>query len=229
MICCSLKDTNFTKENLKDGSFQSQALVDASFDYYNIKICYWEPFVEGLEIEFQYDKQLTNSVIQVKGKDSLNLNISPDFVSIITNFKKSWDRANRDLHLKFPKKEELKKDLLPEEAKEAISEEFFSERKDSLSDFIESQNAVESATPYKIENYTGSMLFVETLFDKKKEKYILKDCTTTKIAISYEKQTIKNYNIESSKMNDNVKILFEGIHLPIESMLIFLIFRNLSQ
>ncbi|CAI2385812.1 unnamed protein product [Moneuplotes crassus] len=218
VICCSLKDTNYSKENLKDGSFQSQALVDASFDYYNIKTCYWEPFIEGLEIEFQYDKQLTNSVIQVKGKDSLNLNISPDFVTIITNFKKSWDKANRDFHLQFPKKEELKKDLLPEEAKEAISEEFSSGSKDSLSDFIESQNAVESATPYKIENYTGSMLFVETLFDKKKDKYILKDCTTTKIAISYEKQTIKNYSIESSKMNDNVKILFEGIHLPIEKI-----------
>lgn len=215
-----MKDTNYSKDNLKDGSFQSEAVLDASFDYYNIKTCYWEPFIEGLDINFQYDKQFNNSVIQVKGKDSLNLNISPDFVSIITYCKKSWEKANRDLQKKFGKRDQDMRDSISEEVKEMISDGIESSSKDSVSEFIESQQIVDIATPYKIENLTGSMIFVETLFEKTKEKYILKDCTTAKIAISYEKQTIKNYNIESSKMNDNVKILFEGLNLPIDSKLI---------
>lgn len=135
----------------------------------------------------------------------------------MTYFKKSWERANRDLKLKFNKKEEIKQDPLSEEVKDIFSEDVDSKSKEPVSEFIENQRAVDIATPYKVVNMTGNMIFVETLFDVKKEKYILKDRTTAKIAISYEKQTIKNYEIESSKMNDSVKILFEGLHLPIES------------
>ena len=75
VLCLKLKETTYNRENLHQGSFQSQAFLDASFDYYNIKNGYWEPFIEGLDIEFQYDRQQESSVIQVKGKDSINLNI----------------------------------------------------------------------------------------------------------------------------------------------------------
>ena len=104
------------------------------------------------------------------------------------------------------------------------------ENSESFFGLVGDNGAVDIATPYKVTNLTGNMIFIETLFENKKEKYILKDSQTAKIAISYEKQIKKDYNIESSKMNDNVKILFEGLHLPIESKLIFdLPFRNISE
>ena len=218
MLCCSLKDTTYSKKNLKGEVFQSQAVLDASFDYYNIKNGYWEPFIEGLDIEFQYDKQQENSVIQIKGKDSINLNISPDFVSVIANCKESWNKANKLLHKSSSSVEE-EKDMFSEEVKQGFksSEMIKTDERESLFELIENQDIVDIATPYKITNLTGNMIFVETLFENKKEKYILKNSQTAKIAISYEKQTRKNYDIESSEINDNVKILFEGLHLPIES------------
>lgn len=80
----SLKETNYSKENRIDGSFVSQAHIDANFDYYNIKNGFWEPFIEGMNIEFEYDKQLESKIIQIKGSESINLNISPEFVSILS-------------------------------------------------------------------------------------------------------------------------------------------------
>jgi len=58
------------------------------------------------------------------------------------------------------------------------------------------------------------------LFERSKsgnDKYILGDGQTTKIAISYEKQANKNTDAVGSKINDNVKIQFQGLYLPIES------------
>ena len=109
-----------------------------------------------------------------------------------------------------------------------FSDEIKTQERESLFNLIEEKNVIDVATPYKITNLTGNMIFVQTMFDDKKEKYILKDSQTAKIAVSYDKQTQKSYNIENSKMNDNVKILFEGLHLPIESKIILVIFIEIS-
>lgn len=75
-------------------------------------------------------------------------------------------------------------------------------------------------------------IFIETLFEHSKgtnNKYILCDGQTTKIAISYEKQASKNSDVVNSKMNDNIKIQFQGLYLPIESNYFYLIiYRNIS-
>jgi hypothetical protein len=229
VLCFTFKETNYVRENRIDGSFVSQAHLEAAFDYYNIKNGYWEPFAEGLNIEFQYDKQIESSVIQIKGKESINLNVSPDFVAVMDYCRKSWELAQKSLVKTNdpyePKK--LVQDLFSEEAKIGRSEEVKTDVRESIFQLFEDKNVVDIATPYKITNLTGSMIFVDTLFETKKERYILKNNQTTKIAISYDKQTTKSYDGINSKMNDNVKILFEGLHLPIESKpQISLTFRN---
>lgn len=229
VLCLTFKETNYMRENRIDGSFVSEAQLDAAFDYYNIKNGYWEPFAEGLNIEFQYDKQIESSVIQIKGKESINLNLSPDFVAVMDYCMKSWELAQKSLTKTTNDQYEPKKivqDLFSEEAKIGRSEEVKTEVRESVFQLLEDKNVVDIATPYKITNLTGSMIFVDTLFESKKERYILKDNQTTKIAISYDKQTTKNYDGVNSKMNDNVKILFEGLHLPIESKVHSLIYRN---
>lgn len=51
-----------------------------------------------------------------------------------------------------------------------------------------------------------------------RDKYILNNGQTTKIAVSYEKQTSKSYDKFASKINDNIKIQFQGLYLPIEKI-----------
>lgn len=85
VLCFDFNDTNYAKENRSDGSFVSQSQLDAQFSYYNINNGYWEPFIEGLNIAFEYDKQGESKVIQIKGKESINLNLSPDFVAVVNN------------------------------------------------------------------------------------------------------------------------------------------------
>ena len=219
VLCLSLKETNYMKENRIDGSFVSQSQLDASFDYYNIKNGYWEPFIEGLDIEFQYDKQFESSVIQIKGKESINLNISPDFVAVLNYCLKSWEQAQKDLKFTTNARGSLKdpQDMFSEEVKNDFEEDIKTNERISLFNLYGDDDVVDVATPYRIRNLTGMNIFVETLFEGKKEKYILHDNQTTKIAISYEKQTSKSYEGVNSKMNDNVKIQFQGLYLPIHS------------
>lgn len=219
VLCLSLKDTNYIKDNRVDGSFVSQSQLEASFDYYNIKNGYWEPFVEGLDIEFQYDKQLESKVIQVKAKESINLNISPDFVAVLNYCLKSWEEAQKSLKDTNTNQNVLheNQDMFSEEVKHITDGEIKTKDQIALFTFDEEEDIMDIATPYRIRNLTGNIVFIETLFGEKKDKYVLNDNQTTKIAISYDKQTTKNFDGINSKMNDNVKILFEGLHLPIDS------------
>lgn len=220
VLCLSLKETNYMRENRIEDSFVSQAQLEAAFDYYNIKNGYWEPFIEGLDIEFQFDKQAESQFIQIKGKESINLNISPDFVSVLNYCLKSWNQAQRNLELKA-KNEEFKQgevtEMFSEEVKQSPDDDIKTEERHTLFTLYEDEEVVDIATPYKVRNLTGMTIFVETLFEGKKEKYILNDSQTTKIAVSYEKQTHKNFEGIASKMNDNVKIQFQGLYLPIHS------------
>ena len=65
-------------------------------------------------------------------------------------------------------------------------------------------------------------IFIETLFENKSKgtnsKYILNNGDTTKIAVSYEKQTNESSDKMRNKINDNVKIQFQGLYLPIEKI-----------
>ena len=64
-------------------------------------------------------------------------------------------------------------------------------------------------------------IFIETLFEKSKganSKYILNNGDTTKIAVSYEKQTSESSYRIRNKIDDNVKIQFQGLYLPIDKI-----------
>ena len=64
-------------------------------------------------------------------------------------------------------------------------------------------------------------IFIETLFEKSKganSRYILNNGDTTKIAVSYEKQTSESSYRMRNKINDNVKIQFQGLYLPIDKI-----------
>jgi hypothetical protein len=215
----SLKETNYNKENRIDGSFVSQAHINANFDYYNIGNGYWEPFIEGMDIEFEYDKQLQNKIIQIKGNESINLNISPEFVSILNYCLKSYEEAQKIIKIKNGETTGANElNMFSEEVKSIFEhEEIKTEERSTLFSLNNDENVVDIATPYKVRNLTGLTIFIETLFDDKKEKYILNNGQTTKIAISYEKQTRKNFDGISSKINDNIKIQFQGLYLPIQS------------
>jgi hypothetical protein len=220
VLCLSLKETNYGKENRIDGSFVSQSHIEAEFDYYNIQNGYWEPFIEGLDIEFQYDKQMESKVVQIKGKESINLNISPQFVSVLNYCLKSWEEAQKTITTTFGKNDTSVEpmSIFSEEMKMVDdSTDIRTEERSTLFSLEGNENVVDVATPYKIMNLTGMTIFVETLFDGKAEKYILHDSQTTKIAISYEKQTRKNFDGVSSKMNDDVRVQFQGLYLPIQS------------
>jgi hypothetical protein len=69
---------------LPDLNFVSSSQIESKFNYYNIHTGYWEPFIEGLNIEFMYDKQMNSRVIQLIGKESIDLNISRDFVGVLS-------------------------------------------------------------------------------------------------------------------------------------------------
>lgn len=225
VMSLNLMETNYERENRSDGSFVSNAQLDASFDYYNIKNGAWEPFVEGLDIEFLYDRQVNSSVIQVKGKESINLNISPDFVAVMNYCWKSWNQAQKQLEKSMSVLDPYKdpQDIFAEEVKKANEEDLTGTvlrpgDRDTMFLLSKDDNVVDIATPYKVCNLTGSVIIVHTLFENAKEKYVLKNCQTAKIAISYDQQTHgRNYESADSKLSDCVKILFEGLNLPIES------------
>lgn len=157
-------------------------------------------------------------MIQIKGKDSINLNISPDFVAVLNYCLKSWEQAQKSLRLNPSQQDPSRemKDIFSEEVKTADKRSSFTKESNPLINLFD-EDVVDVATPYRIRNLTGKIIFVETLFGMNKEKYMLHDNQTTKVAISYEKQTSTNYDGINSKINDNVKILFEGLYLPIES------------
>lgn len=119
--------------------------------------------------------------------------------------------------------------MFSEEVKSIFeNEEIKKEERNTLFTLDSDENVVDIATPYKVRNLTGVTIFIEPLFEDKKEKYILNDGQTTKIAISYEKQTRKNFEGINSKINDNIKVQFQGLYLPIQSNFSFN-YRNLSE
>ena len=83
VISLDLNETGYSKKTRIDGNFTSESVLLANLKYYNVNNGYWEPFVEGLNISFEYDKQFETRVFQVKGKELINFNLSPDFVAVI--------------------------------------------------------------------------------------------------------------------------------------------------
>lgn len=229
VLWLKLRDTNYSKDIRIDGSFVSQSQLNASFYYYNSINGYWEPCIESLDIEFFYDMQGESKVFQVKGKELINMNISPSLISVINTCWDSWNQAQvqieKDRRRSRSRGSDSFKDsadFLSEDSKLKFEESKTSSLSELTSGLYSGQNEsnlVDIATPYKITNYTGLTIFIETLFDDKKQNYILKDGNTTKIAISYEKQAHRGSNGIISKLSDDVKIQFEGLYLPIKSKL----------
>ena len=153
------------------------------------------------------------------------MNISPNFIAVVNNWWDSWNQAQE--HIENNRKnirnqEALKEsfDSLSEETKITDEESLSSKLSELTSGLYSSHgesNLVDIATPYKVTNLTGLTIFVETLFDDKRENYIIKDGKTNKIAVSYDKQTKRGSNGIISKLSDDIKIQFEGLYLPIKS------------
>jgi hypothetical protein len=162
----------------------------------------------------------------VKGKESINLNISPDFVAVMNYCWKSWNQAQKQLEKSMSVLDPYNdpQDIFSEEVKKAHDEDLGASvvrpsDRETIFPLYKDDTVSDIATPYKVTNLTGSIIFVHTLFENSREKYVLKNCQTTKIAISYEQQTnSRNYDSSENKLNDCVKILFEGLSLPIEKI-----------
>lgn len=169
-----LRETNYSKDIRTDGSFVSQSQMNASFYYYNSINGYWEPCIEGLDIEFFYDKQGESKVFQVKGKELINMNISPSLISVVNNCWDSWNQAQIQIEKDRRSRsiEAIKDsfDFLSEDAKYKEEESKVSNLTELTSGLYSGQkesNLVDIATPYKITNLTGLTIFIETLFDDK--------------------------------------------------------------
>lgn len=158
VILLDFGETNYSKETRIDGSFVSESHLAANFTYYNVHNGYWEPFIEGLNISFEYDKQGDNKIFQIKGKDFININISPDFVNVINYCNKSWEQAQKQLGSKVSKT--INSYLSPgdifEEVKNSNDEDAHSfvqgtlEPESMITLNEDNENIVEVATPYKI-------------------------------------------------------------------------------
>ena len=174
VLWLKLRETNYSKDIRTDGSFVSQSQMNASFYYYNSINGYWEPCIEGLDIEFFYDKQGESKVFQVKGKELINMNISPSLISVVNNCWDSWNQAQIQIEKDRRSRsiEAIKDsfDFLSEDAKYKEEESKVSNLTELTSGLYSGQkesNLVDIATPYKITNLTGLTIFIETLFDDK--------------------------------------------------------------
>jgi hypothetical protein len=229
MLCFDFKDTNFIKDSREEGKCVSQSQLEAQFSYYSINNENWEPFIEGLNITFGYDKQDKKKVVLIKGKESIDLNISPDFVSVINNWMKSWNQTQKqtqDKNIKEEFKDFIKEFNIFEEDKNEPEIDPQSANDTALFSINEDENTIDIATPYKVWNMTGMHIIIQTLFEHSKgikNIYILDDRQTTKIAS-------KNFDVANNKTTDNVKIMFPVIYLPIESNFFsFKIYRNITK
>ena len=154
VISLDFNDTSYCKNNRTDGSFTSQSKLLANFKYYNVNNGYWEPFVEGLNISFEYDKQSESRVFQVKGKELINLNLSPDFVAVINYCWKSWEQAQKHMNSKSSKEEAKdyfsNEDIFSEEAKIRYDSEIKMKDRETIFNLNEEEDIIDIATPYRV-------------------------------------------------------------------------------
>jgi hypothetical protein len=109
--------------------------------------------------------------------------------------------------------------MFQEEMKESTAHNIKERERETILPLYNEDNIIDIATPYKIKNLTGMNIFVETFFEGRddKNKYFLSDGETTKVAVNYDKQTYKTANSNSSKLNEDVRIQFQGLYLPTKS------------
>lgn len=63
MINVETRRLDYRKEIRDENSFTSEFIFSGKIDYFNINIGQWEPFIEAIELEIQYDKQNEASII----------------------------------------------------------------------------------------------------------------------------------------------------------------------
>jgi hypothetical protein len=134
---------------------------------------------------------------------------------------KSWKYAQDKIQTKEENKDNFDpSQLFQEEIRESIYEEIKETERETMLSLVNGENLIDIATPYKIRNLTGINIFVETFFEGKDDKnyYFLNNGETVKVAVNFDHQTKNNTTSKSAKLNEDVRIQFEGLFLPTKSM-----------